>query len=305
MRILLATDGSEHARLAETLLGRLPLTRAAHVVAVTVTASASTTTALMQAWASFDFAQESLACTEAMRAHAERASSEAVERLCALGISAEGRVLEGDPSFEVVKLAKQEGFDLVACGSRSQSPLQAFFLGSVARKLVSHSPCSLVVAHPFEGRTPEESAALLESRDKLTALVAVDGSPGAAAAVAFLQRLDGGVFGRIIALAVEPLAIMPLLTDYPLAVPEAGDSAQARQFAEDAAGSLAGYAGSVEAVFMRERPATGILAKAAAMGADLIVIGATHHTGVERMLIGSVSYEVAVSARRPVLVVRD
>lgn len=304
MRIVLATDGSDHARFAEALLARLPLTRAASVLATSVTASASTTTALMQAWASFDFAQETVACVEAMRAHAVQVSHDAAARMRAMGLAAESRVLEGDPAHEITELAKAVGADLVACGSRSHRPLQAFLLGSVARKLVSHAPCSVLLAHPFTGTSPEASAERIGSRAKLHALVAVDGSPGSQTALEFLRRLDGGVFGRITTLCVQPIAVMPLLTDYPLAMPDFAGDDRARGFADAAASFIDGAADEVQALTVRERPATGILAQAIALDPDIVVIGAARLSGVERLLIGSVSYEVAVAASCPVLVVR-
>jgi nucleotide-binding universal stress UspA family protein len=52
------------------------------------------------------------------------------------------------------------------------------------------------------------------------------------------------------------------------------------------------------------KPATQILALAAEVGADLIFIGSHGKTGVERMLLGSVSERIVREAKCPVLVAR-
>ena len=52
---------------------------------------------------------------------------------------------EGDPAEEIVRAAKEGGFDLVVMGHRGLSPVKAFLLGSVSNRVVTHAPCSVLV----------------------------------------------------------------------------------------------------------------------------------------------------------------
>lgn len=54
----------------------------------------------------------------------------------------------GDPADEIVRVAQEEGFDLIVVGHRGLSPVKAFLLGSVSTRIVSHAPCSVLVARP-------------------------------------------------------------------------------------------------------------------------------------------------------------
>ncbi len=79
---------------------------------------------------------------------AERASTDArsmADRLTAVGIPAEAHPLNGDPAAEIVAHAERIGADLVAVGSRGLTGLDRLLLGSVARNVVSHARCSVLV----------------------------------------------------------------------------------------------------------------------------------------------------------------
>lgn len=55
---------------------------------------------------------------------------------------------------------------------------------------------------------------------------------------------------------------------------------------------------------LRGKPAEAILAEAARLGADAIVLGSHGHTAVGELLLGSTAHKVAQKARVPVLLVR-
>lgn len=56
---------------------------------------------------------------------------------------------------------------------------------------------------------------------------------------------------------------------------------------------------------VRGKPAEAILAEAARVGADAIVMGSHGHTAVGELLLGSTAHKVAQKSRLPVLLVRD
>ena len=56
------------------------------------------------------------------------------------GLSAKTTVLEGDPASQLIQYAAEEGADLIICGYRGLGGFDSLLLGSVAHKLVTHSP---------------------------------------------------------------------------------------------------------------------------------------------------------------------
>jgi nucleotide-binding universal stress UspA family protein len=62
------------------------------------------------------------------------------------GHSVELRVTRGDPRFAIVDEAKAWGAELIVVGSHGRSGLSKLFLGSVASHVVTHAPCSVLVA---------------------------------------------------------------------------------------------------------------------------------------------------------------
>ena len=63
-------------------------------------------------------------------------------------VKAELLLWEGDLADEIMRAAREEGFDLIVVGHRGLSPLKAFLLGSVSNRVVSHAPCSVLVVRP-------------------------------------------------------------------------------------------------------------------------------------------------------------
>jgi nucleotide-binding universal stress UspA family protein len=63
------------------------------------------------------------------------------------GISLKSFVVNSnDIADEIIKMAEEEGFDLIVLGSRGRKPAGRFTVGGTALKVVSHSPCSVLVA---------------------------------------------------------------------------------------------------------------------------------------------------------------
>lgn len=51
----------------------------------------------------------------------------------------------GSPYSEIVSFAEQKNADIIMIGHRGLSGLEGFLIGSVASKVVAHSPCSVYV----------------------------------------------------------------------------------------------------------------------------------------------------------------
>lgn len=88
---------------------------------------------------------------EKMKALAERALAQAKTLALEKGVTPEVLLATGvSPADEIVKVAKDVKADLIVIGSRGLAGKTRFFLGSTASKVVTYSPCSVLVV-----KTPE------------------------------------------------------------------------------------------------------------------------------------------------------
>lgn len=57
------------------------------------------------------------------------------------------RVVTGTPYEEIIKTAVDEKFDLIVMGRRGFSEIERFFIGSVTQRVISDSPCPVLVVN--------------------------------------------------------------------------------------------------------------------------------------------------------------
>jgi len=70
---------------------------------------------------------------------------DARRRLREAGLSADIRVVNGDPRDALVELARGEHADLIVMGSHGRTGLAKLVMGSVWSHVVTHAPCSVLV----------------------------------------------------------------------------------------------------------------------------------------------------------------
>jgi nucleotide-binding universal stress UspA family protein len=87
------------------------------------------------------------ASDEAARAVEADVVSATVQRLTQAGLRATGDVRQGDAADQLIKAAEATGSDLIVVGTRGRTGLARLVLGSVARNVVTHAPCSVLVVH--------------------------------------------------------------------------------------------------------------------------------------------------------------
>lgn len=51
----------------------------------------------------------------------------------------------GNPGKIIVKVAEEEGIDLIVMGNRGLTPVSRFMLGSVSNKVLNHAKCSVLI----------------------------------------------------------------------------------------------------------------------------------------------------------------
>ena len=83
---------------------------------------------------------------EKMKTQAESALAKAKEAAQGKGVTTEVLLATGpSPADEIVDVAKKEQADLIVIGSRGLGAKTPSFIGSTASKVVTYSPCSVLV----------------------------------------------------------------------------------------------------------------------------------------------------------------
>jgi nucleotide-binding universal stress UspA family protein len=142
MKILLATDGSEHSRAAlDAVAGRpWPARTQVRVLSVVhpipfIVDPALTGMAL--------YAESVIA--EGKRAPHDVEAAVKLLKQRAPELKTSKAVLEGSPKHRIVEEAERWKADLIVMGSHGRSPIGRFLLGSVADAVVRHAPCSVEI----------------------------------------------------------------------------------------------------------------------------------------------------------------
>lgn len=140
-------------------------------------------------------------------------------------------------------------------------------------------------------------------------LVPVDGSSSSRQAIAKAAALATAFTSQVTVIyVIDPYAFSGVGTDFSYgqaeyleaATAEAGEALTAtKQFFENHGVSVNSSLVEGHAIYR------GILETAAAVGADLIVMGSHGRRGLEKLVLGSVTAQVLSHSRLPVLVVRD
>jgi nucleotide-binding universal stress UspA family protein len=143
-RILVATDGSEHAARAVDVAAELAAKLGARLSIVAVAPSAAI---LAEELAPYARAEGLANDLPELLANIESPFLEpARQRARARGIvEPSAQTLTGDPAASIVEFAREHAADLIVVGSRGRGRLGALLLGSVSQKVATHAPCSVLI----------------------------------------------------------------------------------------------------------------------------------------------------------------
>jgi nucleotide-binding universal stress UspA family protein len=143
--VILANDGSTHARTAECVVSEWPIFTGLPIMVVTVTEAGLPYAAGV---APLLYTDTMTGYSEALlteRGTTKEESEAAAKRLCEAGFDATAHVREGDPAHQIIACAREREAGLIVVGTRGQTGLRRLLLGSVARNVVLHAPCSVLV----------------------------------------------------------------------------------------------------------------------------------------------------------------
>lgn len=284
-RIVLATDGSEHARDAAQLLASLPLAAGTEIQVVLVLDTRAE--ALLDGDPA-EHRKQVLAIAETTAAILRRE-----------GVEATPTVLVGDADHQLILAADEWKADLLVIGSRGLTGLAHFVLGSVARNVAKHAHCSVLVA-----RAPEHGCRRV--------LLALDSSTHAAQAAELAERLPLLPETAIDLVHVVRPPRPALSADYfadgylveALLESERGQIEWGEKMLIGVSEKLAAGGRETSVTVRRGDPATEVLAVAEEKGADLIVAGAKGESLIGHLLTGSVADRLLKKATCSVLLVR-
>jgi nucleotide-binding universal stress UspA family protein len=269
-RLLLATDGSEFSEGALRLALAMAPKCGARLTVVNVVLSQP----------ALDSAAPRL--SELADDKARAIVEDAQKRAAASGVGMETVIQHGqEPARAIVEEAEAMDADLIIMGRRGRRGLARMMVGDATARVCGQARCAVLVV--------PRNAAMWNRR----VLIATDGtatSDNAAKAA-----------GTVAAICQLPITIMSAVQG----VHDAVHRKEAGAALERAKAQYTDMGLEAEAVLVEaRRPEEAILETARAQGADVIVLGTHARTGLQKVLLGSVSERVIGAATAPVLVVR-
>ena len=296
MKIIAAVDGSPHSEFAVELVTRLKLPKSTEVILLSVAEELEIGTFSESLR---DYIAQSV--REKQVREAKSLLQLETRKLAPHFIPIRAELRDGHVADQIINFAEEERADLVVLGARGLNAVERFFLGSTSEKVSKYARCSVLIGHkPAEAETPEEDAAAqaasVEESGKLRILVCCDGSRASNEAIESLARLPLGSQAEIMLLSVHSLMtlfrkdVLQKMSD---------EWHREKQQAEEALTRSAEHlkASGLPNVSVRVREAddvsTEILALARSWSADLIMVGSTGRSAIDRFLLGSVSKRIA------------
>ncbi len=280
-RILLADDGSDHARAAVTLLGDLPLPSDCQITVLRVFGS--------QQASELGLLEAAVAQTAAL--------------LRDKGLNVATELLLGSPAEVIAEYAETHKVDLIVLGAKGLRATLGILLGGVAQQVVEYVACPVLVV-----RTPYSGLRRI--------LLASDGSSHSQYAAEYLGRfpLPPEVEVRIMHVLNPPpfpvLAPPVQAAGMPLIIPEevmamrAEEERQAARMLEGLVSGLQERGLRAEPILKRGDAATELIAYIKAEKIDLTVVGSRGLGQARSWLMGSLSRKLVHYSGGSVLVVR-
>lgn len=309
MNVLLAVDHSPESLAALELLQAVILPAGSTVFFLQVVEP--------RAWAKGTEGQHELqvgSILAAAEAQALEAAKQELKRLCQRRWTAKPTptilVVGGIPGAEILAAIDKYGIDLVVVGTHGRTGLKRFLLGSVSEWVLAEAPCSVLIAR-------KAWASRKQTQKGLRVVFGTDGSPDAEWATRWFRQIRFPPLSRV--------TVCHVLEDHSSVGKElaarlgvAGKSAlkhfsakvlkdrvrAARRLLTTTASAMKRRGLRITKSLVHGHAADQLLKLVNRQKTDLLVLGSRGLTGLRRVLLGSVSRNVATHAPCSVLVVR-
>jgi nucleotide-binding universal stress UspA family protein len=285
-RLLLSTDGSEFSEGAVREAIRLAKRCSSRLSAISVIETNPEYETI---------APQLLEKTEkAAWAHLESVKERAKKE----GVDCEISIVEGEDSYRyITDEAVKRKSSMIIMGRRGRTGLKRLMMGSTTARVIGHAPCNVLVV-PRAAKVDFKSI-----------LVATDGSLHAAAAASEAIGIAKKNKSRLTVVAVAaPEAMTPMdieSVEMQRSLIAEKELTGAERNAKDAKAAALKEGVAVEAFVLSGKPTDAIIQIAKEKGADLVVLGSHGRTGIEKLLMGSVTERVIVLSACAVLVVKS
>lgn len=151
-KILLVTDGSPSSQSAAHYLNKFLLPEDVDMRVMHVLPPLQSPVMMepyLGAWQTIYAGYPLIAEEEAIAKKEEKAGEALLKRTCGLfqrhGIKSKPVLQRGDAATEIIDFARSNQIDLIVAGSRGLSQFKSLWMGSVSRKLVHYSNCSVLI----------------------------------------------------------------------------------------------------------------------------------------------------------------
>lgn len=156
-RILLLTDGSVYSQYANRYLGKFPLPEQVEVQVMHVIPPPQPLLSMepqLGGWQTVYLPPpvDDSARQQKLEKQGQALLKHACDLLQRHGISATPVLKQGDAATEIMEYVKANKVDLIVAGSRGRGQFASWWMGSVSRKLVHYSNCSVLVVRGPGGK---------------------------------------------------------------------------------------------------------------------------------------------------------
>ncbi len=283
MKIIVAIDGSQGSEATVDALENIPLAPGTEVKLLIALEPYKDALAL---------------ATEALKGMSEELQKKLV------GCTVTYEVTQGDAKSRITEIAKQWSANLIIMGSRGRKGLELMLMGSVSQGVLTQAPCPVIIAKTSDVKNPKNGFKNI--------LITVDNSNYSQAALSWLSGIQWEPKTQFkLVTIVQPLVdsfdSVGSITDATTLTRQHDDLiGLAKTELEKLTTELATRVGleNVTNEVGEGDPKDVILNIAAAWSADLIVMGSHGRTGLDKLLLGSVSQAVSLHAPCSVAIVR-
>ena len=290
MKLLLAVDSIDTLNiiLDQMTARSWPIGTEAHVLSVVEDEEVP-----LQTWREEGYGVS--AVRREMRRRGDQITAIGVERLRAMGISAEVTIMRGDPAFLIPFAARKWSVDLILIRAHNRTDFRNWMLGSVAKSVVKSAPCSVEVV-----RAADQSASVAYKHN-LKILLATDGSDQSLAAAHVVAQTNWPEDTEVKVVSV----LNPLVYSMEeIGLTRGIGTERAHRAIREAMKVLKNSSLKVSGEVIAGRTTRGIINRAQNWRADLIVIGTHDRRRLRRLFRSSTAAAAADRAHCSVRVVR-